>query len=146
MDDTITLRRLGPDDAATLIAVPEGLFDNPVRPDQARVFPADAHNMMALAFAGDLAVGMASGQVMLHPDKPPAFFINEVGVRESHQRRGIGKRLCQDLIAWARERGCEGIWLATEEDNAAARALYRALEARETGGIVVYDWDGAMDG
>ena len=46
----------------------------------------------------------------------------------------------------ARARGCKGIWLATETDNIAARALYRRLGADETTGIVVYDWDGAMQG
>ncbi len=99
---------------------------------------------MVLAFDGTHAVGMASGQVMLHPDKPPAFFINEVGVRETHQRRGIGKRLCAALIEAARAEDCKGIWLATESDNLAARALYRALDARETRDVVVYDLDGAM--
>lgn len=36
--------------------------------------------------------------------------------------------------------------IATEVDNVDARVLYRKLDARETGEIVVYDWDGAMDG
>ena len=32
------------------------------------------------------------------------------------------------------------IWLGTESDNEPARALYRKLGARETEGLVIYDW------
>jgi ribosomal protein S18 acetylase RimI-like enzyme len=147
MRETITLRRLGPEDLDVLMAVEDGLFDNAIRPDQAEAFLNDGLHEMVLAFDGSDVVGMASGQIMLHPDKVPAFFINEVGVRESHQRRGIAKLLCNRLIGVGRARGCEGIWLATEGDNLPARALYRAMGARETEDIVVYDWDDrAMDG
>jgi ribosomal protein S18 acetylase RimI-like enzyme len=146
MDDTITLHLMGPDDLDRLMAVGAGLFDNPVRRDQATAFLTAPGHLLVLAYAESQAVGMASGQVLLHPDKAPAFFINEVGTRESHRRRGIAKRLCARLLEEARAMGCEGIWLATEADNTAARALYRSLAAQETDGIVVYDWDGAMDG
>lgn len=145
MPDTITLLTLGPDDLDRLLAIEDGLFDNSIRPDQAHAFLNEPNHILILAFDGAEAVGMASGQIMLHPDKAPAFFIAEVGVRETHQRRGIAKRLCSQLMDTARARGCEGIWLATEGDNVAARALYTALDARETDDIVVYDWDGAMD-
>lgn len=145
MTDPITLLRLGPDDLDRLMAVEEGLFDNTIRLDQAKAFLQEPLHEIILAFDGESAIGMATGQILLHPDKPPAFFVAEVGVRESYQRRGIAKRMCEALITVARDRGCEGIWLATETDNVAARALYRALDARETDGIVVYDWDGAMD-
>jgi ribosomal protein S18 acetylase RimI-like enzyme len=145
MTETITLRALGPDDLDVLLGVKEGLFDNPIRPDQARAFLDDPLHELVLAFAGDEVVGMASGQVMFHPDKAPAFLIAEVGVRDEFQRQGIAKRMCDQLMQIARARGCEGIWLATEHDNAPARALYQSLDARQTDGIVVYDWDGAMD-
>ncbi|MEJ6403669.1 GNAT family N-acetyltransferase [Yoonia sp. 2307UL14-13] len=145
MTDTISFRHLGPDDLDLLLNIKEGLFDNPILPTQAKAFLNDPLHEMILAFDDTKAVGMASGQILLHPDKMPAFFIAEVGVRESHQKRGIAKRLCAGLLDIARKRGCKGIWLATETDNIAARALYHALDARETDGIVVCDWDGAMD-
>lgn len=147
MGETITLRQLGPDDLEVLLQVQEGLFDNPIRADQARAFLEDPLHEIVLAFAGPQVVGMATGQIMFHPDKPPAFFVAEVGVRDDWQRQGIAKQLCTRLMQIALARGCEGIWLATELDNAPARALYRSLGARETGDIVVYDWDNrAMDG
>ncbi|MCR8724071.1 GNAT family N-acetyltransferase [Frigidibacter sp. ROC022] len=141
----ITIRRLGPEDAAAVLAS-EGVFDHPCRPDQTRAFLSRDDHVLVGAFDGARMVGMASGMVLLHPDKAPAFFVSEVGTAESHRKRGIASRLVALLLETARGLGCEGIWLATEADNAAARALYRRLAARETEGIVVYDWDGAMDG
>ncbi len=146
MTDTITLHLMGPDDLGRLLAVTEGLFDMALKPAQAEAFLGDPNHLLVLAFEGEEAVGMASGQIMFHPDKDPALFVNEVGVRETHRRRGIGKLVNARLLDEGRARGCRGIWLATEGDNVAARALYRSLEARETKDIVVYDWDGAMDG
>lgn len=141
MDKTITLLHLGPDDLQLLLDVQVGLFDNPVLPDQARAFLDDPLHEMMVAIAHGQIVGMASGQVMFHPDKPPAFFIAEVGVRDAFQRQGIAAQLCTALIGIAKGRGCEGIWVATENENGPARALYQSLGARETKDIVVYDWD-----
>ncbi|MFV2002826.1 MAG: GNAT family N-acetyltransferase, partial [Paracoccaceae bacterium] len=71
--------------------------------------------------------------------------VNEVGVHDDYLRRGIGSRLTKALLDLVQADGDYDIWLATEHDNVAARALYNKLGARETGGIVVYDWGHAMD-
>ena len=139
----ITYRHLGPPQLDVLLSVPEGLFDNPIDPAQARAFLDDPLHELVLAFDGDLAVGLASGTVLLHPDKPPAMFINEVGVRDSHLRRGIGTSVTQKLIDIARARGCKGVWLGTESDNTAALALYRKLGGDEVQGVY-FGWDDAL--
>ena len=136
------------EDTALLLMTARGwdeVFDNAVDADQLAVFVQDAGHEMVFAVADGRLLGMASGTVLRHPDKQPALFVNEVGVAEDMRNQGLGAELTQRLIDLARAQGCKGIWLATEEDNAPARALYRKLGARETGGIVVYDWDGAMD-
>ena len=140
----IKIKRIGPADIDLLLAVPEGLFDNPVTPDLARAFLDDPANSLFLAFDGDLAVGMASGADLRHPDKPPAMFIHEVGVRDSHLRRGIGKAVTQALIDAAHARGVTEIWLGTEPENTAARALYRSLGGEEVPGVY-FGWGGALD-
>ena len=140
----ITFRLLGPDDLAVLLAIPEGLFDEVCDPLQSAAFLNDPGHLLMLAFDGDLAVGMASGTVLLHPDKPPAFLVNEVGVRDDWQQRGIATATMQHLFAIVRARGYQGIWLGTEIDNAAARGLYRKLGGDEVI-AVLYGWDGALD-
>ena len=114
--------------------------ENAAMLDKAEAFD----NAVAKPGSRTRVIGFASGNVLLHPDKPPVFFINEVGVLRDMRRQGIASALCRKLIQQARGAGCQGIWLATEKENDAARALYHSLRARETGGIVVYDWDDAM--
>ncbi len=139
----ITVRVLGPDDFHRLMAVPEGLFDAPLREDQARAFLDDPLHACVLAYDRDLAVGMATGVVMYHPDKPPAMFINEVGTRDGYLRQGIATAVTDRMIALARERGCEGVWLGTETDNAAALGLYRSMGGEEVAGVY-FGWDNAF--
>ena len=136
----IAIEVLGPDDLERVMAVEEGLFDHPLIEAEARAFLADPANHLVLAYDGAEAVGMASATVLRHPDKPPAMFINEVGVRESHQRRGIGRAVTERLIGIARETGCKGVWLGTEADNVAALALNRSLGGEEVEGVY-FGWD-----
>lgn len=135
--------RLGPQDASVLSGAT--VFDNPVDETQLAAFLDDPGHEILVALVGSHVIGFASGTVILHPDKPPAFIMLEVDVEESFKRQGIGTALVTGLLEIARSRGCIGTWLATEGDNTAARALYRRAGARETEDIVVYDWDGAMD-
>ena len=141
----VEIRLLGPGDAPVLANVHPDTFDNAVIPAQARAFLASPLHRIVVALDRGQVIGMATGAMLLHPDKAPAFFINEVGVADDFRRRGIGRQLTRALIAAARSDGARGIWLATEDDNMAARGLYAGLGARVTRGIVVYDWDGAMD-
>ncbi|MCY6382302.1 GNAT family N-acetyltransferase [Hoeflea prorocentri] len=140
----VTLRHLQADDLPLLLKVEEGLFDNPIDPAQAAAFLSDPLHELVLAFDGDLAVGMASGCILLHPDKKPSMFVNEVGVRDSHLRQGIGRAVTEKLFEIARARGCQGIWLGTEADNGPALALYRKLRGDELKGVY-FGWDGAFD-
>lgn len=136
----ITIRSLGPEDAHVLDRVRPGTFDD--APDPARVwaFLATRVNEMAVALDRGEVVGFAFGTTMLRPDKPTAFYVDEVSVHEKYRRQGIGKRLLRTIMERARERGCESVWLATEGDNAAALALYRSMGAGEQGNVVVLDW------
>ena len=140
----ITIRNLGPEEAHVLDRVREGTFDHPVDPSWAYGFLATRVNEIVVALDQGEVIGFASGTVLMHPDKPFSFFVNEVSVHEDYRRNGIAKRLMQRLMDLAHDRGCEGIWLATEHDNDAARALYRSMDARETDGIIVYDWNAEL--
>ncbi len=138
------IKTLGPDDVDLLLQVEPGLFDNPVNEDQARAFLADPLHHIVVAREDGSPVSFASGSVLLHPDKPPSLFVNEVGTRDAHQRRGLATAVTTALIDLARAQGCIGAWLGTEPDNTAALALYRKMGGDEVT-FVGFGWDGALD-
>lgn len=133
--------RLSQDSAELLGVVDEDVFDNAVDPAQARRFIAEPGHAMALACVGGRVIGMASGAEILHPDKQPQLFVNEVGVAEAYRNNGVGRALVAELLAWARERGCDSAWVGTEEDNHPARRCYRGvLGASEAQPFVLIEW------
>ncbi len=134
----ITIRNLGPEDAYILDRVHPGTFDNEVEPGRAWAFLATRVNELVVALDRGTVVGFASGTVLMHPDKPTAFFVNEIGVADEYRRQGIATRLLTRLIELARDRGCEDIWVATEGDNVAARALYGKFGALTDESVVTY--------
>lgn len=134
---TISVRMLGPDEAAILDTVADDVFDNDVNPAIAAEFLADPRHHLAVAVDGGVVVGMASAVHYVHPDKPTDLWINEVGVAQSHHRRGLGRRLVQELLARGRELGCRQAWVLTERENAAARGLYAAAGGVEASDEVV---------
>ncbi|MCC5989365.1 MAG: GNAT family N-acetyltransferase [Pararhodobacter sp.] len=144
MTTGIDIRHPGAGDLAMVMAVAPGLFDKPLDAGQARAFLESPLNHLVLAYEGGQAVAFASGTVLLHPDKPPAMFINQLGTRESHRLRGFGRAVLEALIERARAVGCKGVWLGTETGNRKARAFYRASGGQEML-FAGYAWDGAFD-
>ena len=127
----VTIRILGPSDAAVLNDVAPDVFDNAIDPRWSAAFFADPRHHLAVALIDEQVVGMASAVHYVHPDKPPELWINEVGVSSLHRRRGIGKRLMAALLAHGRTLGCTEAWLGTESGNVAARRLYAAAGGEE---------------
>ena len=56
-----------------------------------------------------------------------------IGIERPWRRRGVGRRLCQAAIAWARVQGMAWIDLGVFSDNPGAIALYRELGFVEVG-------------
>jgi ribosomal protein S18 acetylase RimI-like enzyme len=53
--------------------------------------------------------------------------LTAVEVHPRHRRRGLGSAITAALVAAAAARGASGLYLQVEDDNAAARALYRRI-------------------
>lgn len=136
-----TLRLLGPDDAAVLARVAEGVFDHPVEPALAAELLADPRHHVAAAVVDGVVVGMATGVHYVHPDKPPELWVNEVGVAPAHRGAGLAGRLLELLLDRGRELGCREAWVLTQAGNEAARRVYRRAGGREDAAVVMYDFD-----
>lgn len=127
---SINILMVDAESAIMLDRIEDDVFDHPVRADLLREFLAEPRNILVVAVVEGVVVGMASGLTYVHPDKPRAFFLNEVGVSARFHRRGIARRLIDAILERARGLGCHEAWVATEVDNLPARELYRA-----TGGV-----------
>jgi ribosomal protein S18 acetylase RimI-like enzyme len=125
------VRLLSVGDADSFDHVAEDVFDNATREDLIAEFLNDPRHHIAVALDGGVVVGMASAVHYVHPDKPAQLFINEVGVAPSHQRRGIASQLIARLLAHGRVLGCTEAWVAADEDNGPARALYAHVGGQE---------------
>src|SRR5713226_10560378 len=88
-------------------------------------FLSDPRHHIAVAIDDGVVVGFASAVLYVHPDKPrPELWINEVGVAETHHRRGIAGKLLNALLDVGRDADCVEAWVLTDRSNEAAMALY----------------------
>lgn len=140
----IEIRVLSSREGKVLRNVAPEVFDNPIDPALAAEFLADPRHHLVVALDGELVVGMASAVDYIHPDKPVALWINEVGVSPAYQRQGIGQRLVQAILALGQELGCEDAWLAAEASNVAANGLYTSVGGKP-GLVVMYTFKSAKD-
>jgi GNAT superfamily N-acetyltransferase len=56
--------------------------------------------------------------------QPLELVLYEIGVHREMRRRGIGRALLGECVAWMRERGIHTIWVLA--DNPGAEAFYLA--------------------
>ncbi len=122
------ITRLGPGDD-TLVAAAEHLFDGPARPEATARFLSEAGHHLLIAYDEGHAVGMVTGVEMTHPDKGTEMFLYELGVDKPSRNRGVGRALVTALADLARQRGCFGMWVLTDDDNLAASKTYEAAGA-----------------
>lgn len=138
--ERIVIERMGPDDAGRILAAP-ALFDDPPDPAHTRRFLAEpTHHLLLATDAAGHALGFVSGVETTHPDKGTEMFLYELSVDEAVRRQGVGGALVDALAAFARERGCFGMWTGTEVDNAAARATYARAGAGDVEPHVFVEW------
>ncbi len=117
------------------------LFDKePTATWAAKFLSSEGHHLLVAFGDGEAPIGFVTGVETTHPDKGTEMFLYELAVREDHRRRGIGKALVEALAELARERGCYGMWVATELDNDAALATYRSAGAEPPEPFLTLGW------
>ena len=120
---------LAPGDEAIVLAGAE-LFDAPPTEAWTTTFLASPGHHLLLALDDDeQPIGFVSGVETTHPDKGTEMFLYELSVLAANRNRGVGRALVEALADLARSRGCYGMWVGTEPDNAAALAAYLAAGA-----------------
>ena len=143
---TLEIRLLAAGDEGVLGNVAPGVFDHDVLPAMAAEFLADPRHHIAVALDAGLVVGFASAVHYVHPDKPPELWVNEVGVADAHQGRGLAVRLLHALFEAGRAADCRQAWVLTDRSNAAAMRLYQKAGGVEAAGeTVMFEFSLAQD-
>lgn len=131
--------RLGEGDERALYEAASS-FDGPIVPAAAMRFLCSETHHLLIGYEGSTAAGFISGVEMTHPDKGTEMFLYELGVNEEHRRKGYGSALVKALADLARERGCYGMWVLTDNDNSAALRTYAAAGGQRESDNVMLSW------
>jgi GNAT superfamily N-acetyltransferase len=90
---------------------------------------ADPRHCWRVVEAGGVRVGY--GLIYLLPNaRPPGAFIHWAYLEPAFRGRGVGRRLFEELIAWARAHGAGRVELQYIDGNEAARAFWTRLGLR----------------
>jgi aminoglycoside 3-N-acetyltransferase I len=132
--------RLAPGDEELVLAGAD-LFDAlPTEEWTAKLLASEGHHLLLAVDDEEHPIGFVSGVETTHPDKGTEMFLYELSVDPQHRNRGVGRALVGALADLARSRGCYGMWVSTEADNAPALAAYRAAGAAPPEPFVTLSW------
>ena len=135
-----TIARLAAGDEQIVLAG-AALFDSPPTESwTARFVTSDGHHLLVALDEDHDPIGYVTGIETTHPDKGTEMFLYELSVHADHRNRGVGRRLVAALADLARDRGCYGMWVATEPTNGAAIATYRVAGAGQPEPSITMTW------
>lgn len=108
----------------------------------AEAFLADTKNFLIVAESDGIPVGYCLAYEMTRLDgSRPMMCLYDLQVSEGFRRRGIGRTLVESLRAHCQANGFLKMWVLTDADNKAARALYEACSAEiQVDEPVLYWW------
>ena len=137
----ITVKVLTSSDLPLLLNPADDVFDNPVDETLAREFLEDPRHHIVVALSDGVVIGFASAVHYIHPDKPTELWINEVGVADAHQGKGVGKAILNEMLRLGKQLGCVNAWVLTDRSNEAANRLYQSVGGNiAEGDTVMYEF------
>lgn len=125
-DNTFTV------DAELCLAAEDGRISYTVRsvPPYEKRYGSETNDYTAYLGQPDHAAwlayvdGQLAGQILAHENWNRFAIIWDIAVEPSFRRQGVGRRLIEHALRWARGRGLPGVMLETQNINVAACRLY----------------------
>lgn len=98
---------------------------------------ADPRRSLLVGEVGEEVAAVLLIRVQSAPENPiyrpcRSAYIEEMAVLASHRGRGVGARMMESAVEWARDRGAEEILLDVWEANEEAISFYEKLGFRRT--------------
>ena len=129
-----TVRRLGTADveeARRLFLLMADVFENATEPlgdgYLTRMLGSEAFWALAAYLDGDLVGGLTAHTLPMTVRETTEVFIYDVAVRETHQRRGVGRALMAEMCALAAASGAKAVFVPADNEDTHALDFYRAV-------------------
>jgi ribosomal protein S18 acetylase RimI-like enzyme len=135
----VDIQAMGPGDDERVVAA-GNLFDDQPKKEAVTRFLSDPGHHLLIAYYRDSPVGFVSGVEVTHPDKGTEMFLYELGVDSGHRHQGIGTALVEKLAELAKSKGCYGMWVLVDDENAAAAATYRKAHGDVESQPLMFSW------
>ncbi|SFK15976.1 N-acetyltransferase [Caulobacter sp. UNC279MFTsu5.1] len=129
MPEVITTCRLTRDTAGLLENIAEEVFDEEINAQRLATYLESPGHLMIIAVCGKQVIGQVAAYVHRHPDQASDVYIDNLGVAPPFQRRGVARRLVDEVLAWGKTLECRQAWIVTDTENNAALALYESRGA-----------------
>lgn len=129
MTETITTCRLTRGTAGLLENIAEEVFDGEIDAQRLASYLESPGHLMIIAVCGKQIIGQVAAYVHRRPDQASDLYIDNLGVAPPFQRRGVARRLVDEVLAWGKALDCHQAWIVTDAENKAARALYEGWGA-----------------
>lgn len=126
--DSLTIRRITPEDAAAVAGLNDQLgYPATVEDVRGRIealVSRDAEQAVFVACLGNEVVGWVDIALSFHLQGPAYALIGGLVVKDGMRGMGIGKLLCKEAEAWSRERGVLRIRVTSRSTRADAHRFY----------------------
>ncbi|NKQ87616.1 GNAT family N-acetyltransferase [Rhizobium ruizarguesonis] len=129
MPEVITTCRLTRDTVGLLENIAEEVFDQEINAQRLATYLKSSGHLMIIAVCEKQVIGQIAAYVHSHPDRASDVYIDNLGVAPPFQRRGVARRLLDEVLAWGKTLECDQAWIVTDTENNAARALYEGRGA-----------------
>lgn len=95
-----------------------------IKDDKFKAFVQNPFNLCYMAIMNEEVVGLAWGYIMERMDSENMLYIHSVDVKEKVQNQGIGTKLIEAFLGYAKEHNFRNTFLITDEDNEFGNKLY----------------------
>jgi len=126
--EPVRIRLLGVNDADAAVQIAIDLARNIVSIEHARSFFQNKANLLFVAFVDDRIAGfLTAHRLDRFKDLRKQIFIYEVDVAEPWRRMGIGRKLMNAVLDFAKAENTDEVFVLTSRSNVAASELYRSV-------------------